>query len=215
MSTEGGKAKSLVWTSQTVMSAVKVLVCPQGCVKHAAIVKHTGLTGKQVANACAKLVEHGYLKRQNYSDDTAKPGCYTLTLLGQAALEEGAKISSGPNGPTGVVKIRENCLRDRAWRVLRIRRKASVPELVGLLLDAGCDAVTVRRARNGLQKYLVSLARAGYLLEMRREAPQSLTSNGAKRYLLVRDTGPASPALQTRFGKVYDQNERKQYDIVR
>jgi len=205
----------MTWTSQAVMEAVKALVCPKGCVKHAAIVKHTGLKARQVADACAKLVSHGYLERQLYADDTVKPGCYRLTALGQAALEEGAKLISGPKAPTGKPKVVVNSLRDRAWRVLRIRRKASVPELLGVLLDAGTEEGDIRRAQNNLQKYLRFLCRAGYLSEMRhREAPQSSTSNGAKRYLLLRDTGPLPPVPQVASGTVFDQNEGKQYDIA-
>lgn len=204
-----------VWTSQTVMQAVKTLVCPRGCVKHAAIVKHTGLSRRQVAAACFKLVEHGYMQRENYADETVKPGCYKLTALGLAALDEGARLTSGPKGPTGKPKVRTDTLRDRAWRVLRIRRKVSVPELVGLLLDGDSADADVGRAENNLSKYLRNLQRAGYLVEMRREAPQSPTSNGAKRFLLVRDTGPLPPILQMTLYKVFDQNEGKQYDIER
>jgi hypothetical protein len=82
-------------------------------------------------------------------------------------------------------------------------------------MDAGCDTQSVKRAHNNLQKYFQQLMRAGYLSEMRREAPQSLTSNGAKRFLLVRDTGPLPPIQQGRLGKVFDQNEGKSYDVVR
>jgi len=205
--------ESTVWTSQRVMAAVKALVCPKGCVKHAAIVKHTGMTSRQVAAACAKLVEHGYLKREEYADCSVKPGCYRLTSTGLAALDEGTKLTSGPKGPTGP-KARPDSLRERAWRLLRIRRKASAPELVALLLDASEGDQAVSRAQNNLHKYLRALLRAGYLAEMRREAPQSPTSNGVKRFLLIRDTGPLSPLLQSQ-DKVFDQNEGKPYDVVR
>jgi len=203
-----------VWTQQAVMDAVKVLKCEKGCVKHAAIVKHTGLTARQVADACSKLVEHGYLKRETYSDSSVKPGCYHLTSLGLAALDQGMKLVSGPKGPTGKRKPPTDCLRDRAWRLLRIRRKASAPELVGLLLTADSDEQDASRAQNNLNKYLRMLARAGYLSEMRREAPTSPTSNGAKRFLLVRDTGPLSPLLQPQFNAVFDQNEGKKYECI-
>lgn len=204
----------MIWTSQIVMGAIKALVCPSGCVKHAAISKHTGLTGKQVANACAKLESHGYLVREKYSDATVKPGCYKLTALGQAALEEGAKLTSGPKAAHGKPKIRSDSLRDRAWRTLRIRRKVSVPELVGLLFDAGTDDKTIQRATNNLHKYLRFLFRSEYVAEIRREAPQSLTSNGVKRYFLVRDTGPLPPVPLQLIDKMLDQNENKQYDYT-
>lgn len=200
----------MAWTSQTVMAAIKALACPQGCVKHADIVAHTQLTGRQVASACALLEKHGYLARQKYSDDSVKPGCYTLTALGQGALD-GAQLTSGPKGPTGKSRARVDSLRDRAWRLLRIRRKGSAPELVGSLLDAGSDAAAFQRAQNNLHKYLRELLRAGYLAEMRREAPKSPTSNGAKRYLLARDTGPLPPIPQPLIKRVYDQNEKKHY----
>jgi hypothetical protein len=205
----------MTWTSQIVMDAVKILRCPNDCVKHDAIVQHTKLTGRQVADACAKLVKHGYMQRESYADNSVKPGCYKLTALGLAAMEEGARLTSGPKRPIGKPQLRVDTLRERAWRVLRIRRKASVPELAGLLMDANSDEATIQRAQNNLNKYLRQLARAGYLSEMRREAPQSLTSNGAKRFLLVRDTGPLPPILQPSIGKVFDQNEGKPYDVQR
>lgn len=205
----------MAWTSQPIMAAVKALACPKGCLKLAAIAKHTGLTNRQVADACGKLVEHGYLARQVYADDTVKPGCYTITALGLAALDQGAQLTSGPKGPTGKPNSKQGTLRERAWRCLRIRRKASVPELVGLLLDAGATATEIKAAENNLQHYLRPLTRAGYVVEMRREAPQSLTSNGAKRYLLVRDTGPLPPLHQASKHTVYDQNEGATYDAKR
>lgn len=202
---------SVQWVSQTIMAAIKEIACPKGCVKHAAIVKHTQLTGRQVADACAKLVTHGYLKREEYADNTAKPGCYHLTSLGRTALDEGAKFTSGPKGPTGKVRTCPDGLRDRAWRLLRIRRKGSIPEVVGVLLDAGSSRADIERAENNLAKYFRQLMRAGYLTELRREAPQSLTSNGVKRFLLSRDTGPLPPVPQPNKKMVYDQNEEKQY----
>lgn len=205
----------MTWTSQKILAAVKLLACDKGCVKLAAIVKHSGLKNRQVADACATLVKHDYLVRQHYSDGAVKPGCFVITKLGLAALDQGARLTSGPKGPTGRPNPRANSLRERAWRSLRIRRKASIPELVGLLLDAGTPAADVERAENNLHKYIRPLVCAGYLVEMRREAPQSLTSNGAKRYLLVRDTGPLPPLHQPSTQTVYDQNEEKQYDAKR
>lgn len=204
----------MTWVTQQVMEAIKTVRCPLGCVKHAHIVKHTSLTGRQVANACAKLEKHRYLTRELYSDDTVKPGCYKLTALGLVALAEGAKLTSGPMAPHGKPKIAENSQRERAWRALRIRRKASVPELIGLLFDADCDQDAKGRATNNLQKYLRLLCRAGYVTEMRREAPESLNSNGAKRYFLMRDTGPLPPVPRLALKKMLDQNQNTHYDFA-
>jgi hypothetical protein len=73
--------------------------------------------------------------------------------------------------------------------------------------------VNVKGAKSNLQKYLQHLKRAGYLAEVKRAAPTSLTSNGEKRYLLIRNTGPLAPILKITKAQVFDQNQQVHYDI--
>ena len=202
-----------VWTSQAVMAAMHSLVDSTDLVELDGIVRVSGLERKQVINACEKLVTHGFLIRQTYSDGKVKPGKFRLTDEGRIALEAGANLKSGPKKPSGKARDTAGSLREKVWRLLRIRQKASVPEVVGLLCDGEATAKTIEATTNNVQKYLRALRATGYLIEMRREPGSKPTSNGFKRYLLVRDTGPLAP---TRRGKdcVYDPNEEREYVVL-
>lgn len=202
-----------VWTSQAVMAAMHSLVDSTDLVELDGIVRVSGLERKQVINACEKLVTHGFMIRQTYSDGKVKPGKFRLTDEGRIALEAGANLKSGPKKPSGKARDTAGSLREKVWRLLRIRQKASVPEVVGLLCDGEATAKTIETTTNNVQKYLRALRATGYLIEMRREPGTKPTSNGFKRYLLVRDTGPLAP---TRRGKdcVYDPNEEREYVVM-
>lgn len=202
-----------VWTSQAVMAAMHSLVDSTDLVELDGISRVSGLERKQIISACEKLVTHGFLIRQTYSDGKVKPGKFRLTAEGRIALEAGANLKSGPKKPSGKARDTAGSLREKVWRLLRIRQKASVPEVVGLLCDGEATAKTIEATTNNVQKYLRALRATGYLIEMRREPGTKPTSNGFKRYLLVRDTGPLAP---TRRGKdcVYDPNEEREYVVL-
>lgn len=204
---------SHVWTSQAVMAAMHTLVDSTDLVELDGIARVSGLERKQVINACDKLVRHGFLIRQTYSDGKVKPGKFRLTGEGRIALEAGANLKSGPKKPSGKARDTAGSLRERVWRLLRIRQKTSVPEVVGLLCDGEATAKTIEATTNNVQKYLRALYVTGYLVEMRREPGTKPTSNGFKRYLLVRDSGPLAP---TRRGKdrMYDPNEEREYVVM-
>jgi len=202
-----------VWTSQAVLNALHRLTDATDTVLLDGVVRATGLTTRQAAKACAKLVAHGLLARVHDANGRVKPGVYTLTPDGRYALEAGAKLTSGPRGPHGKLRVRSNTLRDRVWRLLRIRRKLSVPEAVALLCDGEMSAQDLTRTTNNVQKYLRSLRRAGYLADLRREPGTSPTSNGAKRYLLVRDAGPHAP-VRRENGTVFDPNTGDVHELA-
>ncbi len=125
------------------------------------------------------------------------------------------KLTSGPRGPwaiNGRHKVVTGTIRDRVWRMLRIRRKVSVPEVIGLLSDASDSADAYDRMKSNVQKYLRALNRAGYLVPMRKEPGTALTSNGHNRYMLVRDTGPVAPIMRAR--EVFDPNEGRSYELA-
>lgn len=204
---------SHVWTSQAVMAALHRLVDATDQVELDGITRESGLERKQVINACDKLVAHGFLVRQTHTDGKTKPGKYRLTAEGRIALEAGANLKSGPKGPSGKARDTAGSMRDKVWRLLRIRQKASVPEVVALLCDGDATEKQIECVTNNVQKYLRALRATGYLADMRREPGAKPTSNGFKRYLLVRDTGPLAP---TRRGKdrVYDPNEEREYVVM-
>lgn len=97
-------------------------------------------------------------------------------------------------------------LQCRTWNLLRIRPKTSLQELIDTLLDADQSTAEKTSARGTLQKYLRALQQAGYLVDLQRTAK-------GKRFALIRNTGPFAPIVQARHHKVYDQNEKKHYDI--
>ncbi len=204
---------SHVWTSQAVMAALHRLTDSTNQVRLVDVVRESGLTNRQVADACTKLVSHKYLVRLENANGNTKRGCFKLTPDGRLALEAGAKLSSGPKGPHGKPRIVKDTLRDKVWRLLRIRHKLSVSEAVGVLCDADATNDTLIRTANNVQKYLRALRATGYLNDLRREAGTSPNSNGFKRYYLARDTGPLAP-VKRNTGRVYDQNEEREYDIV-
>lgn len=206
----------MIWTSQKIMAAIAQQQTDNGSeVLHANLVKLTGLTGKQVATACALLEKNGYLTRKRYADDSVKPGHYLLTSQGKNALADGTSLTSGPKSPHGKSRRKAGTLRERAWNLLRIKRQVSVPELIATLLDADSPVARVKSATNNLQKYFQQLKMAGYLAELRRDQPTSRTSNGAKRYLLIRNSGPLPPVTKENMRKVFDQNQQVHYDITK
>jgi hypothetical protein len=111
----------MTWTSNIILRAIAELpVCEQDAkVLHFDLVATTGLSGKQVTNACATLEKHGYLVREHYADGSVKPGHYLLTNLGFNAL--GGGLTSGPKTPHSKPRTRAGSLRERTWRLLRIK----------------------------------------------------------------------------------------------
>lgn len=204
---------SIVWTQQAVMTALHKLVDATDQVCLEAITQESGLQSKQVINACDKLIAHGYLTRQLYADGRPKPGRYLLTAEGRIALEAGANLKSGPRRAHGKPRDTSGSLREKVWRLLRIRQKLSVPEALGVLCDGHASAKQIERTGENVQKYLRALRATGYLVDMRREPGAKATSNGFKRYLLVRDTGPLAPTRRSK-DRVYDLNEDREYGSV-
>lgn len=153
------------------------------------------LTRRQVSNAASILLRRGYLERMAV-------GCYQLTEAGSAAAVAGEIITSGPNGPRGKALQVKNTLRERAWRAMRVRRRFTVPDLVADAAAAGDTQPT-----QNIQRYLGDLQKVGYVVELpRRAAGAALTSNGFKRWMIARDTGPRAPVALSKVKGIHDFN---------
>lgn len=153
------------------------------------------LTRRQVSDAAAKLLRRGYLDRMAV-------GCYQLTEAGQAAAVAGEVITSKPRGPSGKVNRKRNTLRQRAWTAMGVRRSFTVQDLI-------CDAATPDDGNptENIQRYVRSLAAAGYVKETPRRARGTApSSNGFKVWVLVRNTGRAAPVVSTRRPVLHDFN---------
>ncbi len=159
----------------------------------------TGLTGKQVSDACGVLVRYGFVSSR-------VQGRFRVTDAGRELLAAGESIKSGhPDGPRER-RIAGNTLRERVWRALGMLRKATIPELLSFA-SAGAE----KAANNNVRKYLLALERAGYVVRDKRRVPGTApTSNGYALFVLVEQTGPRAPIYSNRKGHVYDPNTKKE-----
>lgn len=193
------------WTSEAILTAVGAFGGGE-CVTEVRMAELTGLTERQIKEACVKLVRHNLLEK------TAR-GCHKLTAAGKEALASGKHMRSGPKKSwESGHRVVPDTLRDRSWRAMRIRRKFTVPELISLVVD-GTERGDVS---NNLQKYLKALQMAGYLVLLpRREPGLSPKSPGYKRWWLrdEKDTGPKAPLWKVKAQKVYDPNTEETHDI--
>lgn len=162
------------------------------CLTTAALSQLTGLPQKSVNVACCRLVLRGWIVRR-------ERGCYELTDEGRRALDAGEQLTSGkpgerdrdiPNRPTRQTD------RDRMWTTMRVLKKFQIAELETM---AGAKYDNARR-------YVWRLERAGYLARLRPEPGSAPTSNGLQRWLLIRNTGPATPIYRYKSGTIYDPN---------
>ncbi len=166
--------------------------------------KHAGelisRSAKEAQTALAALARRGLA--------TSVAGTYACTPYGLIFMEGGGEISCGPSGPNRKTRVFEGTVRAKAWRAMRIKGKFGLDDLGRAVLDgseAGCEPL------DNIRKYVLALLKAGYLLEMKRRTPGSApTSNGCKRWMLVRDTGPKAP-IARQNGEVWDQNESRVY----
>lgn len=153
------------------------------------------LTHRQVSDAAAKLFKRDYLERKAV-------GCYQLTDAGEAAAITGEIITSGPRGPIEKTRFKRNTFRHRAWIAMRIRRRFTVPDLI-----ADASKVSDGNPADNLQRYLRGLKKVGYVAELpNREEGTAITSNGFKRWMLLRDTGPKAPVILKEPRGIHDFN---------
>lgn len=109
----------------------------------------------------------------------------------------------GPKHPHGLPHVVQGTLRQKAWRAMQIKGKFTLSDLVRNALAEDSPA---RDPRNNLGRYVKALTKAGVLVEMpRRAVPTSMTSNGEKRWMLLRDLGRLAPVARM-HGGVYDPN---------
>ena len=153
------------------------------------------LTKRQVSDAASRLLRRDYLERMAI-------GCYQLTPAGLDAAAAGEVIRSGRTGSKAKVREVRDSLRQRAWTSMRIQRLFTIPDLV---IDAA--RLDDRNPEDNLQRYLRALAQAGIVAVSPHRVPGTApTSNGHKRYLLKRDSGPRAPAVRARTSVIHDFN---------
>lgn len=165
------------------------------CLTVAQLAEQLHLTTDQVGQAARLLIRRGLLER-------VARGCFQLTDSGIAAAAAGVEITSGPaNLKERKIPPRTRAsLQQRAWNVMRLRRRFTVPELVTCAAgprDAGPD--------DTVQRYLRALARAGYAAAVDKRA-EGRRDALCKVYTLLKDTGHIAPSVVRRGKAVFDHN---------
>ncbi|MBO9421740.1 hypothetical protein J7481_19690 [Labrenzia sp. R4_2] len=155
------------------------------------------LNRRQISDGAGSLIMRGLLER-------VEVGCYRLTREGKAAAADGRVISSGPYRPDrGRCRAPQcNTLRQRAWNAMRMGNAFTIGDLAMAASTGG-----EKNPEGNLQRYLNRLVRAGYLAELPvRVRGTKLTSNGFKRFRLIRDTGPIAPVFRPKKRDFFDHN---------
>ncbi len=182
------------WKSERLLTLIGG-VAPRECITEEQLVTLSGYDARCVENCCLKLRRHGLLVK------TAR-GCHKLTAAGRAAIAASQTIRTGPQGARTGRVVRKGTLRGDAWTYMRRKRKFSLDDVVMMVVRGG-----ERDIRSNLGNYLRALVRGEYLRALPvREASLAQTSNGAVRYLVVRDTGPLAPVWRASRGTLYDPN---------
>lgn len=150
------------------------------------------LTRRQVANGVVGLMCREYFQRH---DD----GGYVLTKSGIAAKQSGKPIKSGPYRPLTqkrVRKRRKRTFRQRVWSALGVKEKGQsvfTVKDIRTLVETGVE----KNPANNIQNFIRVLVKAGYVQVMpRRQTGAAMTSNGFKRFRVLRWTGPDAPRLK-------------------
>ncbi len=159
------------------------------------------LNRRQISAAAGQLVLRGLAER-------VERGCYQLTKAGIAAVERGEVITSGPYRPHTAPARRAaaNTLRQRAWNAMRMSGTFTLADIVMAAAQAsdGDPDANVKR-------YVRQLALAEYVVELPvRGKGTALTSNGFKRFRLIKNTGPIAPVARIRSKTVHDHNLARQ-----
>ena len=160
------------------------------------LVATLGMTRRQVSDAAGRLVLRGYLER-------IEAGCYQLTKEGIAAATAGEVIKPGPLHPhtSKVPKRLPDTFRQRAWAAMRMSGAFTAGEVA--MAASRADANPESNAR----LYIRRLKAAGYVVELAaRQAGTRQTSNGFKRFRLVKNTGAQAPVYQPKTGTLFDYN---------
>lgn len=161
------------------------------------------LTREQRVHASSRLCALGFVRHQVRIIDGQRTDCYTVTPEGCAAIEaaaQGIEHKSGPKGGIGgggrkPNPVKPEALATRLWHLVRVRKVVDSDSCARTLCTAGDDEFERVRAtvRRTLRRWeLAGALQAGSRLVKRRDDPA--TSNGSKRYVLVKDSGPTPPA---------------------
>lgn len=157
------------------------------------------LTRRQISDGAARLILRDYAER-------VEIGCYQLTAAGLEVAQAGTTIKCGPLGPHTCKskKPGKDTFRRRLWNAMRVGGTFTIPDLVMAARRDDADPT------GNATRYVRRLVTAGYIQELpQRERGVRPTSNGFKRFRLVRNTGPIPPAWSPKRKVLHDYNTRE------
>ncbi len=163
---------------------------------------------KQTVKCLGHLIGRGFVRTVDADQQTfpRASGGYQATTAGRKFSSDGRSVSehvlSYPEvaRPKNGVKAKGDALRTAMWTALRIMKKATIHDLIRVSGDYGVVKVDALASA-----WLKGLIKAGIVVELNTRAPGfAPTSNGFKRYSLLRDLGPVAPSVKATF--VLDNN---------
>ena len=152
---------------------------------------------KKIVKSIGGLISRGYLER-------VERGCYQLTEAGEVSRYMREQLTSGPNcaHTAKIKKPLRHTVRQRAWNVMRINPVFTYDELA-----MAANKSSVLHTRANIEKYVRKLVATGFVNELTTRTPGSkLTSNGFKKFSLIKNTGPIAPVFQGHKRGVFDHN---------
>ncbi len=195
-----------VTIQERILKAVNDNADPQGLNLND-LAEKTTLNHREASQATCRLIRRHFMVR-------GEKGCYRITVLGKNAVKDGTVSKSGPQSGLTQSKPRQRkkeTLRDRLWRAMRVMyasgNKFTIPDLISLA-GKGDE----RNPEDNTRKYIRALVQGGFVSEMPlKERGDSITSNGFKRFRVVKDTGRLAPVLRQAKEETYDPNTEESF----
>lgn len=173
--------------SEQLLTVMAAEAGADGCVMVDRLATATDRSIHKVGNLLHTLTSNGLATMRS-------PGCYRVTDEGAAYLAGGSdrRLTTGPKAPHGADRSLPDSLTARVWRALRIKQKATVPELMEAI-----DAEPHQYAQVG--RYLKALVDAGLVTRLPRKVRGAGMGNtGYVQHLLPRDPGPLAPVFRAK-----------------
>jgi len=188
----------------TRLEAIRDALPPHACLTIDELDVLVGLPRKEIVKSTSRLMSRGLLER-------VERGCYQLTAAGIESRKTGEALTSGPISPaTTKSRKKKPNLRTRLWRAMCVKQKFTINDLVAI-----CAKGPEKNPHENARKYLRALEQAGYLRTLPKQHGQALTSNGFKRFQLMRQTGPQAPEVKHGGEHVFDPNTGEFHDCTK
>ena len=188
--------------AQSLLTVMAAEAGPDGCVLIQRLAEVTGRSVHKVGNLLETLTGHGLATMRS-------PGCYRVTEEGAAFLAGRSKVrlTTGPKAAHGADRSSEDSLTARAWRALRIKKKATIPEIMETIAAEPKQYAQVGR-------YLRALVDAGLVKRLPRKVRgQGMGNNGYVQHLMIEDLGPLAPVWKVKAKTLRDPNTGKVYEL--